>query len=405
MTLAASRLAPFSRLLATAAAYRSADQLMVAGVPLAAAAVFGAPPDIVGLVVALQGSAWLLVSLPAGVMIDRVAPLTSLGRGMALSALGAGLATLGLVLASLPLFAFGAFLCAAGTVVGALSEIAAVPTLVAPAFLPVANGRLQLAQSGAMLGGPLLAGLAVGNGQAAAAGALTLLCALAALGLARGFKMPSIPAPRLRRPFAEIAEGFAFVQGQPLLRGVVACALFWNVGFFVLMAVFAPFALQAVRLSASQIGLALSAMGVGSLLAALCAGSAMARLQPRAILLFGPASSCAAVLMLLAAPLAGGAVVPAAVFALLGFGPILWFVCQNSIRQIVTPAGLLGRVSSVVQVAIYGVRSLGALIGGGVAARMGFDAALLLSAALFAASTAAVALSALIRLRAWPRPS
>lgn len=405
MTFPASRLAPFSRLLATAAAYRSADQLMIAGVPLAVAAVFGAPPDTVGLVVAVQGSAWLLVSLPAGVMIDRVAPLTSLGHGMALSALGAGVATLGLILASLPLFAFGAFLCAAGTVIGALSEVAAVPALVEPAFLPLANGRLQLAQSGAMLGGPLMAGLAVQNGQAIAACALALICALAALGLARGFGASPVRAPRLRRPLAEIAEGFAFVRGQPLLRGVVACALFWNIGFFVLMAMFAPFALQAVRLSAGEIGFALSAMGVGSLLAALCAGTAMARLQPRVILLFGPASSCAATLTLLAAPLAGGALLPAAVFAMFGFGPILWFVCQNSIRQIVTPAVLLGRVSSVVQVSIYGVRSLGALIGGVVAARMGFEAALLLSAALFAASTAAVGLSSLIRLRALPQPS
>jgi hypothetical protein len=73
---------------------------------------------------------------------------------------------------------------------------------------------------------------------------------------------------------------------------------------------------------------------------------------------------------------------------LLGFGPILWFVCQNSSRQIVTPPGLLGRVGSVIQVAIYGVRSVGALLGGLVAARFGFDAALILIIALFAASAA-----------------
>ena len=42
----------------------------------------------------------------------------------------------------------------------------------------------------------------------------------------------------------------------------------------------------------------------------------------------------------------------------------MWLVTQNSVRQLVTPTALLGRVNAVVQTAIYGIRPLGALIGG-----------------------------------------
>ena len=67
-------------------------------------------------------------------------------------------------------------------------------------------------------------------------------------------------------------------------------------------------------------------------------------------------------------------------------------------------AGLLGRVGSVIQVAIYGVRSVGALLGGIVAARLGFGAAMALIVGLFAASLLAVLLSSLARLRTLPPP-
>lgn len=396
------KLSPFARLLSVAICFRGADQLMVAGTPLVAAALFGLAPDIVGLLIAIQGSAWLLVSLPAGVAVDRAAPLDALKAGMAVAVAGAALAIGGLWLDHLPLFGLGAFASASAAVIGLLAEIAAVQRLVEPARLPFANGRIQTAQSAAMLAGPLAMGWAVQHGQALAGYGLALALALGGLALALRFGAQERPAPRSRRPLAELGEGLAFVRGQPLLRGIVACALFWNLAFFALMAVFVPYALGVIGLDAAEAGLAQGAMGVGSLAAAIGVARIMAVLSPRAVLVFGPASSALATALLPLAPAIGGPVLPALVFFLLGFGPILWFVCQNSIRQLVTPAGMLGRVGSVIQVAIYGVRSLGALAGGLVAARLGFGPALALIVALFLASTLAVFASALIRLRAMP---
>jgi hypothetical protein len=87
-----------------------------------------------------------------------------------------------------------------------------------------------------------------------------------------------------------------------------------------------------------------------------------------------------------------------------GFGPMLWLICQITVRQLVTPAPLMGRVNATLQTAIYGVRPLGALAGGLVAAHAGLHAALLLVAAAFALSTLVIVLSPLARLRALPEP-
>ncbi|MFZ4532563.1 MAG: hypothetical protein ACOYOJ_12190, partial [Alsobacter sp.] len=74
-------------------------------------------------------------------------------------------------------------------------------------------------------------------------------------------------------------------------------------------------------------------------------------------------------------------------------------VCQTSIRQIVTPPQLLGRVGATLQMAIYGVRPFGALAGGWFALHYGADVALIAVAGLFAASFVAIALSRLAGLR------
>jgi MFS family permease len=390
------------RLAVAAAGLRGTDQIMLATVPLTVAALFGAGPDLVGMVVAAQSLAWALVSLPGGVVVDRHAPRGVLVAALVLAVIGLLSACLAIAAGSVPAFALAAFAVSAATVVGLLAEGATVQALVAREHLGMVNGRLQVVQSVATLAAPLLAGGAIALGAPLLpillAAALALLGVVAVNGLSA---TPAREAPR-RRLHAEIGEGLAFAWSEPRLRAIIVCALFWNVAFFAFVAVAAPWALTTLALGPAEIGAAQAGMGLGALAASLIAGPALARLEPRAILLFGPASSAAAMaLALLLAPAGGAPVLFAAWFAL-GFGPILWFVTQTTIRQLVTPKGLLGRVGAVVTIAIYGVRSLGALAGGALAAGAGPEAALVFVVALFLCSTAVIPLSILGRLRALP---
>ncbi|TBR26550.1 MAG: MFS transporter, partial [Reyranella sp.] len=112
-----------------------------------------------------------------------------------------------------------------------------------------------------------------------------------------------------------------------------------------------------------------------------------------------------AAILFLATPSGSGFVLAAAGYFLVGFGPMLWAICQTTVRQLVTPSPLMGRVNATVQTAIYGVRPLGALAGGFVAAQAGLHAALLMIALAFALSTLVIVLSPLARMRVLPQPA
>jgi predicted MFS family arabinose efflux permease len=380
------------------AALHGADQLALAALPLIATLSLGAGPGLTGALVAAQGVAWLLVALPAGVLADRMDRRRLLAAGGLLAALGFGLA---LPLAGQPvLLGLAGFLGASGVVAAALASFALLPSLVERPALPAANARLELGRALATLAAAPLAGVLATRGLPQAGLGLAALAGLAAALLA--WRLPAPPAlPRATQPGlgAAVAEGARFVLAQPLLRAIALAAIAWNAGFFALMAIAVPLALGPLGLDAATAGLALGAYGAGLVLGALAAPRLSTMLPLGQVLLSGPGLSVLGMAALLLAP---GFATLALCMGLLGFGPMLWQVAQTSLRQAVTPMALLGRVGAVMQVAVFGVRPLGALIGGGVATGFGLPAALWLAMLGFGLSLLAVALSPLAPLRALP---
>ncbi|WP_425068440.1 MFS transporter [Reyranella sp.] len=398
---------PFTALLGAAAGTHAADQLALATLPLTATLVLGAGPDLLGLLVAAQSAAWLLVSLPAGTWIDRLPRrrmlIVALALGLTASIVAVAAAASGYVV----LLGLAAVAGASGTVVYVLTSVSLLPSLVAPGDLPRSNARLELARAVVSLAAPFVAGLLAqhlsptwGYALAALGAALALVCVLA---------LPEGTAPTTQgdRPTlaSAIRLGAAFVVRNELLRGISLCAIFWNFAFFALLAIWAPLALGPLGLDPAHMGLAQSTYGAGLILGALVAPATARRLPPFVTLMFGPAISIVAALMFLAAPSGNGLVLSAGGYFLVGFGPMLWLICQTTVRQLVTPSPLMGRVNATVQTAIYGVRPLGALAGGLVAAHAGMHAALLLIAVAFALSTLVIILSPLARLRVLPAPA
>ena len=398
---------PFTALLGAAAGTHAADQMALATLPLTATLVLGAGPDLLGLLVAAQSAAWLLVSLPAGTWIDRMPRrrmlIVALALGLTASIVAVAAAATGYVV----LLGLAAIAGASGTVVYVLTSVSLLPSLVAPGDLPRSNARLELARAVVSLAAPFVAGLLAqhlsptwGYALAALGAALALVCVLA---LPEG----TAPTTKGERPTlaSAIRLGTAFVVRNELLRGISLCAIFWNFAFFALLAIWAPLALGPLGLDPAHMGLAQSTYGAGLILGALVAPATARRLPPFVTLIFGPAVSIVAALMFLAAPAGNGLVLAAGGYFLVGFGPMLWLICQTTVRQLVTPSPLMGRVNATVQTAIYGVRPLGALAGGLVAAHAGMHAALLLIAGAFALSTLVIILSPLARLRVLPAPA
>jgi predicted MFS family arabinose efflux permease len=396
----------FSRLLAAGGAAHFADQLATAALPLTAVIVLGAGPGAVGTLVALQGLAWLLASLPAGVLVDRVPKGLLIALSQAVAGLAFAAATVAATAGSGTALAAACFIGASGAVVLVLTALALVPALVPPTALAAANARLELVRAVATLAAPVAVGLMADAVTPALGFALAALASAAAALVAFGLRAPPSPSPSpvpARAPLADaIREGARFALRHELLRGIALCAVFWNFAFFALLAVAVPFCLTRVGLDAKGTGLAQGGYGLGLILGAAAAAAIVRRFEPRMILVAGPALSMAAPALLFFAVRGGGLPAAAAAFFFVGFGPMLWLICQTSIRQLVTPPDLIGRVAATIQVAIYGVRPLGAFAGGWVGALFGLDAALVLVLAAFGLSLAVPLVSALGRLRAMP---
>ncbi len=397
---------PFSRLLATAGFVQFADQIALAALPITAVLVLGAGPGLVGALVAAQTAAWLLVSLPAGVIVDRMPKRLVLRSALAISLVAATAAIVAAMSGSVVLLALAAFLAAAGTVTFVLVQIGLVPKLVAPGALPRANARIELARASASAAAPFVVGQLATHVSPLAGYPLAAVLALAALACALTIRIADDRAPAAARPpvLAAIAEGARFVLAEPLLRAIGLCAIFWNFAFVALLAVFVPFALTRLGADAAGAGLAQGINGLGMILAAAVAPAIFARVTPRTILLFGPVSSAVGAGLMVLSPSFGGVALAAFAFGIIGFGPMLWLVMQTSVRQIVTPPALMGRVTATIQVAIYGVRPVGALAGGLVGQYAGLDAAIAMVALAFAVSALVSVASPLAGLRQMPAP-
>jgi len=198
----------FSRLFAAACGAHAGDQLALAALPLTAVLVLGADAATVGMLVAAQGAAWLVGSLPAGILVDRLSRRSVLAGSQALAAVGFALATAMALAGSVPLLGLSAFVAALGTVAFALGVNAMVPDLVGRAALSRANGRIEVARALVTLAAPVAVGAMARHATptlayAAAACAAALAC-IAALALPR----TAPPPARDRALGTEIAEGF-----------------------------------------------------------------------------------------------------------------------------------------------------------------------------------------------------
>ena len=127
---------------------------------------------------------------------------------------------------------------------------ALVPSLVAARDLPAANARIELARTVAFAGGPAIGGVLVGwFGAAPAFGFAAALSVIAVVLLSGIYEPARMPAPR-RHPLQEIREGAVFVLHHPLLRPVFVTQFIFNTASFLVLAVFVPYAVRHLGLSA-----------------------------------------------------------------------------------------------------------------------------------------------------------
>jgi predicted MFS family arabinose efflux permease len=395
--------ATFNRLAWSNLAAQSAEQIALAAAPIVAVLSLGAGEGQSGLLQTVLTLPFVLFAIPAGLLADRFPRRWLMAGAEAIRAM-ALLEILLLIwshLLTLPLLALLGFIAVCGTVAYSVAAPALVPSLVSAKDLPAANARIELARTVAFASGPAIGGFLVGwLGAAPAFGCAAALSAIAAVMLSRISEPARLPAPR-RHPLQDIREGASFVLHHRLLRPVFVTQFIFNVAWFMLLAVFVPYAVHRLGLAASGVGTTLAMFGVGMVAGALLATRVMRRLAFGVVIALGPIAGFIAACIMALTTLFASPWLAGLSFFLLGAGPILWVISTTTLRQSVTPQSLLGRVSAI-NIMSYGARPVGAALGALVGGIYGAEVCLYLAVVIFAAQAVVILISPAVTLERQP---
>jgi MFS family permease len=371
------------------------DGAFVAALPLLAVTITR-DPRLVSVVTAAIYLPWLLLSLPAGAVVDRYDRATLMWRAQAVQAAVVTIIAALVVAhqASIEVLAAGGLLLGSAEVIFSNAAQSILPALVPPELLPKANGSQQVSLTvgesflGPPAGSLLFAAAAVlpfGLDAVSFAGSAALLARLPRTG--HGPK--DAKYPRIR---AQVAEGLRWLARHRLLRVIAVLLGIYNFANQMGQAVLVLLATQTLHVSTRGYGLLLAASAVGSVVGGLVNPILTRRIGMLASLVLPALVDAAAFVGIGLAP---GPIVVAVLLAVQGFSVAMWNVVTVSLRQRVVPGHLLGRVNSVYRMLGWGLMPLGALAGGFVAHAAGLRAPYIV-AGLLCGLSALVALPILL---------
>jgi MFS family permease len=371
------------------------DGAMVSALPLFALTVTK-DPRLISLVSAAIYAPWLLVSLPAGAIVDRHDRVTLMWRSQVVQcAVMCALTALVVThLAGIAVLVVGGLLLGAAEVLFSNAAQSVLPALVPAKDLEKANGTQQIAlTTGESFAGPpvgsalfgVAAALPFGLDALSFAGSAALLASLPRSGAASGSRTGTTSMR------AQITEGLGWLARHRTLRVVAVLLGVVNFASQMGQATMVLLATQVLHSGTAGFGLLWTVSAVGSVLGGVVNPAITRRIGLLPSLMISMAAFAGVYVGLGLSPDFGAAI---ALMAFSGFAVTMWNIVTVSLRQRIVPAELLGRVNSAYRMIGWGPIPLGALAGGLVAHEIGLRAPYVIGGILCAV-TLAVSLPAL----------
>ncbi|WP_067503768.1 MFS transporter [Actinoplanes sp. TFC3] len=399
----------FRRLYAGATISWFGSEISELAIPLLAISTLHATSGEVGLLRAAQFAPFLLLTLHAGILVDRMRrrPLMVVADFGRFAAIGAIPLLIWLGSHSVIPLLFLVFIAGALTVVHQIADTSYLPSLLDRDALMSANGKLGAAESAAKLGGQGIGGLLVAWLTAPFAVLVDALSYLVSGFLVAGIphREQRPPRPEQRRLRTEVREGLDFVLRSRIMRALVGEAATYNFANEIFLVGFFLWTARDLGLSAFVIGLLLSLGAVGAF-----AGASLGeRLSNRfgfgvTMLVTMVVGNGVALLVVFAHGGGAGTIaLLATAFLVQGFGTALANVHNVTLRQTAVPEELRGRVNASYRLISWGVIPLGAGLGGVLAGAYGDRTGVVIGAVGLALSSLWVAFSPIPRMRTAPR--
>jgi MFS family permease len=372
----------FLKLWAAQSISQLGDQVTLLALPLVAVLTLDASAAQMGFLVAAELLPHLFFSLLAGVWIERSSRrrhlmiVADIVRALLLASVPIAYAFDALTFPQLYAVAFAVGTCAvAFDVSWATLFVSVVPRR----DVVDANSKLSLSRAASFVAGPALAGFLV---QLLTAPVTLLLDAVSYLGSASFLARIRAQEPPVEKDengtLRNLREGLRFVLGDEVIRPDLFCAATVNLFNFVFFSIFVLFATRELGVAPGTLGIALGAGAVGGILGALIA--------PRLERVIGIGRSVVLGSVLFPAPLilvpiaSGselqlGLILGAAEF-FSAVGVMIFDVSAASMIFLRTPDRIRSRTVGTFRFVNYGIRPIGALLGGALGTALGLQTAL-----------------------------
>jgi MFS family permease len=381
------------------------DQITLIALPLAGVLALHASAAEMGYLTAAEIAPALVFSLHAGAWLDRYGHrretmiATVVGRAALLATIPAAYWLGILTLAQLYIVGF---------LIGTLSVFFFVAyTTLFVSLVPrerylEANSLLNGSRAFSFVGGPSIGGLLVQALSAPGA-----LIADAVSFLVSAFTLSSIKPvepPIEEAQSGHVKAGLRYLWRSPVIRASLLATATINFFNFVFWALFILYANRTLGVTPGVLGLVLGAASIGGVTGSILAGRISRRFG------VGPAFVASCVVFtapLLLVPLAHGPywLILALLFAaefLSGFGVMILDIVGGSIKTALIPDRLRARVAGAYMVVNYGVRPVGALVGGALGTWIGLRSTLWIGTAAAIAGVLWLFPSPLMRMRDLP---
>jgi MFS family permease len=350
------------------------DEVTVLAIPLLAVLAVGAGPAEMGFLTAARLLPNLLFSLVAGAWADRypgkrrIMIVADLGRAALLLAVPVMWWTGTLTLPWLAVISFGIGTLAVFFEVAHASLFA---SLVARPDYIDASALLNGSRAVSYVAGPSAGGLLVQILTAPVALIADVVSYLAsALFLAR---IKPVEHTVSDGPGLGIGAGLRFVARSPILRALLLNTTTLNLFNYMFAALFVLYVTTELGISPATLGLIIGAGAAGALLGATLTGRLSRRFGIGRTLVAGFITFTAPLMLV---PLAGGdhMVLVATLFAaevLSAFGVMMLDITAGSVQIAATPRSMLSLVQGAERTVNYGIRPIGAVIGGALGTAIG----------------------------------
>jgi MFS family permease len=355
-------------------------QVTLLALPIIAASTLNVTPFEFGLLATIEFLPFILLSLPAGVWVDRLRrrPILIAGdliRAAALLSIPVAFALNGLTIWQLYIVGF---INGCATVFFDVAYQSYLPSLVDRDQIVDGNSKLEVSRSAAQITGPGVAGVLIGVLTAPFAIVLDALSFVAsALFMFAIRRHEEAPQPRLNeqgeRPSmrSEITEGLRYVGRHPLLRSIAATTGLSNFFNNILYSILILYLVRELAVTPEQLGLAFSLGAVGFLVGALLAKRVATRFGVGPAIVWAAMTAGPAELLIPIAPPNLAVPFVAASGLLSGLGIAIYNINQVSLRQAITPERMQGRMNATMRFIVWGTIPVGSILGGALGGVIG----------------------------------